>query len=140
MFRSAQNDLYVVGWNDWGQTGQDRFEPIDAPVLVNVRIPCNESTLNFFFRLCWAKECNLFLLDGLIFSLLLVIDSSDRSVFLRQCLETGDVTGGGNRLGTGFDFDTSSPKAIDFKTEAQVIALESGHFHNLALTGQYRLF
>jgi hypothetical protein len=65
---------------------------------------------------------------------------SDRRVFLRQCLETGDVTGGGNRLGTGFDFDTSSPKAIDFKTEAQVIALESGHFHNLALTGQYRLF
>ena len=32
----AQNDLFVSGWGDWGQTAQNHFDALDTPTVVNV--------------------------------------------------------------------------------------------------------
>eukprot|EP00475_Leptophrys_vorax_P036305 TRINITY_DN61106_c0_g1_i2.p1 TRINITY_DN61106_c0_g1~~TRINITY_DN61106_c0_g1_i2.p1 ORF type:complete len:346 (-),score=69.51 TRINITY_DN61106_c0_g1_i2:702-1691(-) len=99
----AQNDLYVVGWSDWGQTGQDKFDPIDTPAIVNTLLGKGVQTV------CFGWSHTLI------------------------ALETGDVTAAGNRLGTGFDHDTSNPMVVGFQGQ-QITSLQSGHFHNVAMT------
>lgn len=98
------NQVYMVGWGEWGQMGLRHLKNIDTPVFVD---SVHDSGVECV-AMGWAHTL-IYMTDG---SLLV----------------------SGNRLGTGLPNDACKPEIIDSKSYSPVVSISCGDFHSAFLT------